>query len=51
MEFGPATVDVFVDNLTNEDAFTFRGTSPSVSDFYGYRLRPRTVGVRLGYTF
>jgi iron complex outermembrane receptor protein len=44
------SVELFVRNLTNEDAFTWRGTStfPSV---LGYRLRPRTVGIQLGYSF
>lgn len=39
------SVELFVRNLTNEDAYTWR------SSFGGYRLRPRTVGVQLGYRF
>lgn len=46
------SVELFVRNLTNEDAFTWRtiivgNTNP----FLGYRLRPRTVGIQLGYSF
>jgi iron complex outermembrane recepter protein len=43
-------LELFVRNLTNEDAFTWRGLS-NARPFYGYRLRPRTVGVQLGYAF
>jgi iron complex outermembrane recepter protein len=43
--------DLFVRNLTDEDDFTFRGTSASVGEFHGYRLRPRTIGMQVGYTF
>jgi iron complex outermembrane recepter protein len=43
------SLELFVRNLTNEDAFTWRGlaTTPAIA----YRLRPRTVGVQLGYSF
>ncbi len=44
------SVEIFVRNLTNEDAFTWRGLSNANSS-YGYRLRPRTFGIQLGYTF
>jgi outer membrane receptor protein involved in Fe transport len=43
-------INFFVRNLTNEDAFTYRGGS-FYSEFYGYRLRPRTVGLELSYGF
>lgn len=43
-------VDFFARNLTNEDAFTARGAGP-YSEFYGYRLRPRTIGMQLSYDF
>jgi hypothetical protein len=43
-------VDLFVRNLTNQDDFTFRGIV-DVSTGYGFRLRPRTAGVQLRYTF
>ena len=36
-------VELFVRNLTDEDAFTWRGTFGRDASF-GYRLRPRTVG-------
>lgn len=51
VEIGNLNVDLFVRNLTNEDAFTFREGFSWVGEFYGYRLRPRTIGFRLGYTF
>jgi iron complex outermembrane recepter protein len=44
------SVDLFVRNLTNQDDFTFRGIV-DVSTGYGFRLRPRTAGVQLRYTF
>ncbi len=45
------SLDLYVHNLTDEDAFTFRGNSNAAGPFYGYRLRPRTVGLQLGYSF
>jgi iron complex outermembrane recepter protein len=57
MELGSLNVDLFARNLTNESAYTFRGILPSsaarplLGDNYGYRLRPRTFGVQVGYTF
>ncbi len=57
VKIGNLDVDFFARNLTNEDAFTFRGILPAsparpvLGDFYGYRLRPRTIGLQLGYSF
>ncbi len=48
---GSLSVELFLRNLTNEDAFTWRGASGGTSPFFGYQLRPRTFGVQLGYTF
>ncbi len=48
--FGNLNTELFVRNLTDEDTFTWRGSSVS-TPFFGYRLRPRTIGVQLGYTF
>jgi outer membrane receptor protein involved in Fe transport len=49
------TAELFVRNLTNEDDFTWRGIGGNVSGAvlpdFGYRLRPRTAGVQLSYTF
>ena len=50
---GQFDVDLFVDNVANDDGFTwvednftrFSGTSPA------YRIRPRTIGVNLSYSF
>ena len=39
------SVELFVRNVTDEDAFTWPA---SVG---GYRLRPRTIGIQLGYSF
>ncbi len=44
-------VQLFVHNLTNEDAYTWRGQVSIPGPFFGYRLRPRTIGVQLGYSF
>jgi iron complex outermembrane recepter protein len=44
------SVELFVRNLTNNDAFTWRGLG-NTDSFSGYRLRPRTIGVQLGYNF
>lgn len=49
--FGKVGLDLFVQNLTNQDAYTFRGTSDVGREFVGYRMRPRTVGARLSYDF
>ncbi len=46
------SVELFVRNLTNEDTFTWRGLSNSGRGaFFGYQLRPRTIGLQLGYHF
>jgi outer membrane receptor protein involved in Fe transport len=44
------SLELFARNLTNEDSFTWRGLANANSAF-GYRLRPRTVGIQLGYEF
>ena len=44
------SIELFVRNLTNEDAFTWRGPA-NLNSFFGFQLRPRTIGVQLGYTF
>ena len=49
--FGQLGVDLYVQNLTNQDAYTFRGTSDVGREFFGFRMRPRTVGARLNYDF
>jgi iron complex outermembrane recepter protein len=41
-------LELFVRNLTNEDAFTWRSASGAGS---AYRLRPRTVGIQVAYSF
>jgi iron complex outermembrane recepter protein len=45
-----ASVELFVRNLTNEDALTWRQRA-SGTTFYGSRLRPRTIGIQVGYSF
>jgi iron complex outermembrane receptor protein len=50
IEIRNLSVELFVRNLTNEDAYTWRGLTAGTS-FFGYRLRPRTVGIQLGYSF
>ena len=51
IKFGQVGLDLYVQNLTNEDVYTFRGTSDTGRDFFGYRMRPRTIGARLNYDF
>jgi iron complex outermembrane receptor protein len=49
------SVELFIKNLTDEDAYTWRGQAGAASGIrtpdFGYRLRPRTIGVQLGYSF
>jgi outer membrane receptor protein involved in Fe transport len=53
VRIGEMNFDFYIHNLTNEDAFTARSGVAGLSggEFYGYRLRPRTIGVQLGYEF
>ncbi len=51
VEIQRLSVELFVRNLTNEDAFTWRGLNGGFNPFAGHRMRPRTVGVQLGYRF
>lgn len=46
VSFGNINLDIFVRNITNENAFTFRGPVPLTS-YFGYQLRPRTIGTQL----
>lgn len=43
-------VELFVNNLTNVDDFVWRGISNADAGF-GQIMRPRTVGLQLGFTF
>ncbi len=51
MAFDNLSFDLYVRNLTNEDAFTYRSILTFTNDLFGYRLRPRTVGVQINYDF
>lgn len=47
-------VGLYVNNLTNEDAFTWidaEAGNPLAFDPHGNRLRPRTIGLNIGYQF
>jgi iron complex outermembrane receptor protein len=44
-------LDLFIHNLTNEDAYTSRWFAFGDDPYYGMRMRPRTVGLQLSYTF
>ncbi len=39
-----------MNNLTDAGDYVFRGTG-NTDRGYGYRLRPRTVGLQMGYNF
>jgi iron complex outermembrane receptor protein len=43
-------VELFVNNLTDASDYVFRGTG-NTDRGYGYRLRPRTIGLQMGYNF
>ncbi len=47
---GHLGLELFVRNLTDESAFTWRGLTNANASF-GYRLRPRTTGVAVRYSF
>ena len=44
------SVELYARNLTNSDDFTFRDVG-DYGPFFGYRLRPRTIGLQIGYSF
>ncbi len=44
------SVEVFANNITNDDALTWIDSEGFVNQ-RGHHLRPRTIGVRLGYQF
>jgi iron complex outermembrane recepter protein len=45
------SLDLYVHNLTNEDAFTSRWFPSDNDPYYGMRMRPRTVGMQASYNF
>ncbi len=55
VEINKLDLDLYVRNLTNEDAFAFRGSYGAArglnGDYFGYRMRPRTIGMQLSYDF
>jgi iron complex outermembrane receptor protein len=44
-------LDLYAHNVTDNDAFIMRNGYALGTPFFGYRLRPRTVGFQLGYKF
>lgn len=50
IRFDRVNVELFVDNLTDVDDFIWRGLDNTEGGF-GYIMRPRTLGMRLGYSF
>ena len=45
-------VDIFVNNATNEDGFTWvESVLPAFGTARGYQIRPRTVGLNIAYRF
>lgn len=51
VEIRKLSLELFVRNLTNEDSFTWRDVTGGTNPFLGHRLRPRTVGIQLSYSF
>ena len=51
MAINQFNVDIFVNNLTNTDEFTWVESSLQGGGFSAYQLRPRTVGLNLGFNF
>jgi iron complex outermembrane receptor protein len=49
VNIGRLSADLYVHNLTGEDAYTNRVSVPA--ELKGYRMRPRTIGLQLGYSF
>jgi iron complex outermembrane receptor protein len=49
--FGPAAFELFVNNVTNEDALTWLDSVFARFDARASRLRPRTVGMTVRYQF
>lgn len=49
--FNNFDVNLYVHNLTNEDAFIYHTATPSTSPLKGHRLRPRTSGINVSYSF
>lgn len=49
LDLGDATLSIFADNVTNEGEIT--SVYVTLGGLSGTRLRPRTIGVKLGYTF
>ena len=52
-EVGQVNIDLFVNNLTNEDGFTWVETTLGqfTDSQRGYVIRPRTMGINVGYHF
>ncbi len=44
-------VDLYIRNLTNEDAYVFRGAYSYTGADWGYQMRPRTIGMQLAFDF
>jgi outer membrane receptor protein involved in Fe transport len=51
MSFDKLRVELFAHNISNRDSYTWRGNANNLGSDFGYRLRPRTVGVQLNYAF
>lgn len=49
MLFGNLSVELFAHNVTDADNYTWRGIAGNRGNDFGYRLRPRTIGIQAGY--
>ena len=53
MSWGPLSIELYVNNLTNQDALTYvlAPGSGGASNTRGFRLRPRTIGTQFTWSF
>ncbi len=49
IQIAKTNIELYVKNVMNENAFTWRGAFGGTNPFAGYQLRPRTIGIQVGY--
>lgn len=51
VNFNRVDLEIFVQNLTNDDSITWTETAWGAGTLRAYRLRPRTFGITMNYSF